>query len=546
MLQKHKHPQSRSQIMTRPLHRLAILTKKPAVYCLTLIMLFVQNGYHSAIQLARLHAASPSPGSSDGFVSHSDLDEITTLSAIVPSLIVHPERKLARFKARLRAGKNESAEEEEDESIDSDDGDEDDTQKSDMGTEDSDDDPPPLSGDVMIFPPSDTPPCFSQVIVRLNPPPSTVLERQRLGLAEEKCYGLLVRDDLILSSAYCASQVETVEVPQTFSGQKTAASRATYHVGPHAVGFVEVDTPKYHRNSGMPRKRLFLGSNPKKKPRLYCDNDRPVASALPIGNLNSTNPTWVPTVALRSHLRNVLWDTDLNSTAELTDGVIKWHIMKQSKAELFQAIEDWKEKWRGGPGSVDVSHPVVYGPLLEAEDPRGHRYHVCFNLWRSRWKNEDPFSGIPFFDWLDFGPAQSLSFPINPGEDHELYGVDLAEHLAETCMKKNFNQKKKVKYFTEDESKEYAVDLRPYNDGQNVRMTYVESGEPVINEENDLLWVWGLDRTLYAIEEGNQIGHSTLIASKPALSAGEAKTGLNGRLKAVRLTGTATLELVSL
>jgi len=451
-------------------------------------------------QLAHLHTAASPSGGGGGRSSRmtSDLDEMAT---------------------ELVAG------------IDTDDDghffDDDDDDDDSFDTEDSDDDSTTLSYDLVEFSPADTPSCLTQVVVSLRPSTYKISKRERLGLPEEKCSGLLVKDDLILSSAYCAAQARTVEIPH--AKNKTAAHIATHYVGPHAIGIVRVDLPNHHHNSGIPRKRLFLGSNPSKgPPRLYCRDGRPVASALP---LNTT--TWVPLSPLRPYLGDVFWDDDLDSTAELTNGIRRWYTTKQSNTTLVKAIDDLRYKWLGGPGSVDIYHPDNYGPLLEAEDPRGNRYHMCFGLWWTHWLHEKPFSGIPFFDWLDFGPGRT-ALPIDPIRGNVDPGVykDNDWKWLHTCVKSHFNNKK-IRYFTEEESAQYAVDLKPYKDGRMVRMTYHESGKPVENPEKDLLWVWGLDRTLYVVEDGHQIGHTSLIASRPALAAGEMDTGGNGRLEEV-------------
>lgn len=465
-------------------------------------------------QLVDLHAASPSGGGGGrtSVTESSDLDEMTTLSSIF-----RPFRNRARFNAESRAG------------LDTDDDDSFDDDDDSFDTEDSEDDVPTLSHDIVEFPPADTPPCFTQVIVRLRPSRYKIWQRGRLGLPEENCSGLLVRDDLILSSAYCAAQVRTVEIPD--AKNKTAAHIATHYVGPHPIGIVRVDLPNHHHNSGMPRKRLFLGSDLSEGPsRLYCRDGRPVASAVP---LNAT--IWVPVSPLRPYLGDAFWDGDLDSTAELTNGIRRWYTIKQSNTTLVKAIDDLKYKWLGGPGSVDIYHPDNYGPLLEAEDPRGNRYHVCFELWWTHWLYENPFSGIPFFDWLDFGPGRTaLPIPIDPINGTVDPGIyrDRYWKWFQTCVKSHFNNKK-IRYFTEEESAQYAVDLKPYKDGRMVRMTYHESGKPVENLENDLLWVWGLDRKLYVVEDGHQIGHTSHIASRPALAAGEMDTGSNGRLEEV-------------
>ena len=193
---------------------------------------------------------------------------------------------------------------------------------------------------------------------------------------------------------------------------------------------------------------------------------------------------------------------------------------RHSKKALARAIRVLGKKWRApldsSGGGLDIDNPDNIGALLEAEDPRGHRFHMCFSLYHRRWMEQEPFSGVPFYDWLDFGSGKNIT-PVDLDAHPELrnrgWGID--------CPKEKFNDRK-LHYLNLEERKQYAVDLTPYQNGQHVRVTYRQSGAPIDDEAEVYLYLLSLlDRQLYVIPDAHPtIGHSTLIASEPALAAG--------------------------
>ena len=501
---------------------LFVLVKKPAIYCMALILLLVESSHHAVHQLKSLQ--SPLSFGEDGPPlpkrQNRGLSEITGL----PTHIKEISNGLSDVGGENIASSDKEDNDEDDDDDDS--GDDDDDLSSDEEYISS------VPRDIVNFGPAGAPSCFAQVIVQIWPRPST---SPSSNVAD--CEGLLLADDLVLTSAYCAATAASVQIP-VIRANKTVALLATTAIGDdrhrqqRPLGLLKVDLPSYHRNSGIPRKRMFLGSGRKEGATsgpLECQKERPIASALPIAD------KLIPVAPVRNILSasHVLWDDDIDSSAELTNGKRKWWVARQSRQILAQAIRDLGKKWRAPLGSsaggVDIDNPDNIGALLDAEDPRGHRFHMCFSLYHRRWMEQEPFSGIPFFDWLDFGSGKNITpvdLDVHPELRNRGWGID--------CPKEKFNDRK-LHYLNLEERKQYAVDLTPYQNGQHVRVTYRRSGAPIDDEAEVYLYVLSsLDQTLYVIPDAHPtIGHSTLIASEPALAAGELLIGKRGKLEEV-------------
>uniref|UniRef100_A0A7S0AZG4 Uncharacterized protein n=1 Tax=Minutocellus polymorphus TaxID=265543 RepID=A0A7S0AZG4_9STRA len=156
---------------------------------------------------------------------------------------------------------------------------------------------------------------------------------------------------------------------------------------------------------------------------------------------------------------------------------------------------------------------------------------MCFSLYHRRWMEQEPFSGVPFYDWLDFGSGKNITpvdYEAHPELRNRGWGID--------CPKEKFNDRK-LHYLNQEERKQYAVDLTPFKNGELVRVTYQKSGAPIDDDTEVYLFVLSIDGMLYVIPDAHQsIGHSTLIASEPALAAGELLIGKKGRLEDVEFS----------
>ena len=97
------------------------------------------------------------------------------------------------------------------------------------------------------------------------------------------------------------------------------------------------------------------------------------------------------------------------------------------------------KQYEGPPGSV--SFPTTLGSffgnqmvvLFEAVDPRGHRKGMdCFKNYYKHYSKEEPFSGLHFFDWLDFGSRELLLEKNNTHKSLRYVKGD------DKCYKKDF------------------------------------------------------------------------------------------------------------
>lgn len=115
----------------------------------------------------------------------------------------------------------------------------------------------------MRFHPPDIPPCFANLVVDIWPRSKALLNRQKerniaaAGAVKDTsagslCQGLLLRDDLILTSFDCAnvaSHVEIVDQHRRRTQNRTAALLTTIQTkdgdtgSQHRLGLLQIDLP---------------------------------------------------------------------------------------------------------------------------------------------------------------------------------------------------------------------------------------------------------------------------------------------------------------
>ena len=105
---------------------------------------------------------------------------------------------------------------------------------------------------------------------------------------------------------------------------------------------------------------------------------------------------------------DVLWDQDLETAVEFSDrsGQFRWYARPTTKSNETVKMERFFEEYSGPYGSLDVvqarnTFELKSAAIAEAEDPRGHRRN-CFKYYFPHYWNEEPFSGMTYFDWLDY------------------------------------------------------------------------------------------------------------------------------------------------
>merc|ERR1719410_1076372 len=261
------------------------------------------------------------------------------------------------------------------------------------------------------------------------------------------------------------------------------------------LGFLEA-RPPYHRHfSGerVRRTRAFLSKWPGPEPQgeavaVRCGEGRkPIAHNFPVDG------EMVPLGQLESILPDdILWEhTDLHSAVTLQYKSHRWWTKPVTLEEEEGALDRiLREKYRGPPGSVSVHNDEdddyidrTVG-LLEALDPHGHRHLGCFRNYFVRYREEKPFSGMHFFDWLDFGNGKfllerAMGARSNKRKRRRLLWLRAAEKTETLrymdgdmgCQREDF-VKDTVHYFTDEERRRYEVYITPSTDGRKLIARY--------------------------------------------------------------------------
>jgi hypothetical protein len=200
--------------------------------------------------------------------------------------------------------------------------------------------------------------------------------------------------------------------------------------------------------------------------------------------------------------------------AEMNHGGKRWWIEKHSKQYLEKEL--WKiniEKYMGTEDQLDVYTAYGMGSVLEMEDPKGGRDAVCFKSWYEAWQTQIPFSGEPFFDWLDYGSGRHV-FINNP-----------------VCVR---DHPRRYYQMPDSQVMEVVVTVQVRSDGSVALVSRL--GVPV--PKGNWLFIWGTDERIYLIKDGNihknglvyKSGHCSANGGGPVLHAGEFKVGEEGTI----------------
>ena len=374
------------------------------------------------------------------------------------------------------------------------------------------------------------------------------LHKEGGGSDEHACKGMLIRDDILITSNACS------KFNFTFDFAGLGVLRAIPHTSLNSrddsminssLGFLEANPPYHYQFSDQPtrRARMFLSirsnfslidtDDPTSNVIMTCTDGKPIAHNFP------TKGVMIPLKQLAGVVPDdILWEhTDLYTAPELKYKAERWwtrYIQKEVEEATFR---EFLEQYDGPPGSVSI--PAAHdkfvsaaSALCEALDPRGHRRDLCFRNYFTRWQEENPFSGMHFFDWLDFGSGKWLL-----EADEMEHTVPYSIERDHKCLKKSFN-KKKVHYFTDAERKFHEIYIVPSKSGSELIARYKHNDEPV--PESDVnkphLYMWDMNKTMYIVDNRwdkdsyGRIKHSAVLAGRPALSAGKAYFGKNGAI----------------
>ena len=358
---------------------------------------------------------------------------------------------------------------------------------------------------------------------------------------EVLCSGLLLRDDMVLADQVCARTAHTAVVLQPeaplllhhndIDASLSLQSRAILEVTPldQWTAFATIEMPKVHFQSGWPRKRAFLLHDDKEE--FSQEHSRWDASTRILeleggGSLHfECFGGELPVISMFHG------DLDHSAIEQLNQDVLlfprhrrriapmsnmlgeKWWVHKKGREALVQQLFSRYKLY----ASVDQNTTLdiiraggddFHNYLLEAEDPRV-RNSVTLGELYILWQNQHPFSGEPFFEWLDFGSGRWATYD-------EYSRSELEEDYCEIM----------------DEEKRSKAVVIPEVVDQEVILRYEVAGLPV--EGGDMLFVWGLDSKLYVAPNGGaNFHHMCFFGGRPVRFAGEVVVGEHGALREV-------------
>ena len=338
------------------------------------------------------------------------------------------------------------------------------------------------------------------------------------------CRGMLIRDDIIITSKECSKYNHTFTFPGLGVLDASPHMRINERMGYSRLGFLETTAPYHYYSVYHPVRRVRMFLNRRQSHNrdivIECDEeDRPIAHNFPI-----TNNELVPIHELEGILPNdILWDDGILHTTmsieQTNNATYRWWTPKISIEEEEDTFEQLLKQYKGPKGSIYL--PDVAN-LCEVIDPRGHRSY-CFRKYLKEWKRQEPFSGQHFFEWLDYGAGRQL-LQHKRGRNTDRCNKMSCEL---PCFDKRIHQ-----YLDDEEVVKHEMYIAPSQDGRDLIARYKHNDElvPESGDDNDnaYTYMWNLNLSFY-ISPG-EVQHMTLLSGQAALSGGKLYIGKNGRL----------------
>jgi len=206
----------------------------------------------------------------------------------------------------------------------------------------------------------------------------------------------------------------------------------------------------------------------------------------------------------------------------------EWFIKKRSLHDYLAVwgdIVDQQYTAEDPERQVDLVNGIGFAGVLEMEDGRDP---LCLISLFDKWQAQEPFSGVPFFRWVDHGTGRSIQ------DDGSCNRIRL--------------DKRRYAFFDETEIEESVVNLRVVqkmtNDSttagmeEKVEAVFVQSGESV--PPGKWLSIWGINQKLHVFQETHvpapenepfdywKQGHCSVTRGRPVLYAGEIEIGSKG------------------
>ena len=313
----------------------------------------------------------------------------------------------------------------------------------------------------------DIPRCARDVFITLH--------NNKQHESSSSCKGMLILDDIILTTSECSQHIfklgskgQLLARPYIKLNNKLKKSNNS-----NGLGFLQTNAPprSIYINKSVYNTRMFLSIRPTND-----DGDSVAVSCTHDGkailhNFPTNEGEMIPLIDLYSTLPRdeILWEhLDINTASTLEFKSQKWWTKAVSLEEEEEHIAQMLQQYEGPPGSISVpsahegfTHQAA--AFMEVLDPRGHRRGDCFAAYYSLWQYEQPFSGLHFFDWLDYGAGQYvlednlLKLHTDPNylvkvSNHTIhYPMNFTEGSKDIkCRKETFNDKT-VHYFNDTE-----------------------------------------------------------------------------------------------
>jgi len=216
-----------------------------------------------------------------------------------------------------------------------------------------------------------------------------------------------------------------------------------------------------------------------------------------------------------------------------------WWDHKITQAQEEITFKHLLKEYTGPRGSLSIptAHATNYNEqlsaLLEAVDPRMRRDkpHFCFRGYYELWRNESPFSGQHFFDWLDYGRDRS-------GLEEVLEESSEWKKCTKNMFLRHGNQRF---HHTNEERLQHEVYIHSSQDGKSLIARFKHDDALVPDcgdyalygdkESKPYNYMWDLNGILYIAPYN--VKHMTMLGGKPALGAGEIYIGTSGVIRGI-------------
>jgi len=181
---------------------------------------------------------------------------------------------------------------------------------------------------------------------------------------EDSCKGMLIRDDIILTTAECSKRNHTfdwhADTPQIIlEAYPNDELNDKVNIAYSPLGFLKVDAPPhyYYINRTAPRNRMFLsvqskGRNGAKTIAMRCKDDKPIAHNFPTADGNM-----IPLRQLNILPDDILWEhRDIDTAPTLTYKNEVWWSKAITLEDEEEIIKQLIEEHTGPTGSVSIPY----------------------------------------------------------------------------------------------------------------------------------------------------------------------------------------------